>query len=388
MSHHLRWAILLVIVTASSGVCDDDVGSNFVTHEFQIDTDPQWIKLLLKVDRREMPFVIDTGATTTVYDESLKSLLGAPKRKVTLKKSGRDRVVETFQAPEASLQGMSLPTDSEVLLDDFRPLSRAVRNEMLGVIGMSQLKLLNVELNCGAGRIRILNRILPEAGNEVRIRYSNARLPHVECSLAKTRKEYFLVDTGLSQAIILEPIVFDSLQQSNKIIPTGRVVRTGGGSQMEFSAAGLLSDFSIAGLELNDLVVLRGIRGGKNMLGMRFLSRFVVTFDFPNGTMYLRPGLRFAEPDVLGIQGFGVYFGGDDLIVVSVDENGPADKAGLRTNDAIEQIDGVGIAGKSLYQLQRAFEKPGHDLNLRVRRGEETRLITVLVPERHAFVSR
>ena len=46
-----------------------------------------------------------------------------------------------------------------------------------------------------------------------------------------------------------------------------------------------------------------------------------------------------------------------------------------------QRIDDQEFKDKSLFQINRSFEKPGKVLKLRIRRGEETREITIAIPK-------
>ncbi len=380
MSQRFHIAIIYLLLTStwSSAGEQHNVPGEVVSHEFQIDKLSEHVKLFVEIGTQRLPFVVDTGASIACFDESLKPLLGMPVQKVNAEVSGKGKNVELFRAPEATIGPIALTRDANVTVHNFRRTNRVARDEIRGLIGMSDLKTIRVQFDRDAGKLKILSQLGSDLGTPVKISYPRTGVPLVECTVAKIPGAEFDIDTGMGDSIHFETKMFDTLLYHRKIQSMGRIAGLNGFGELRFVTVGRLTNFSIGDLEFRNILVTRS---GDNTIGLRFLSRFITTFDFPNGVMYLKKGARFDEPDVEGIQGFGVFFIGDDLKVVCVNDDGPADKAGLKVQDVIEQIDSQDLTGKTLFQINRSFEKPGQDLKLRIRRGDETRLITIAVPK-------
>jgi predicted esterase len=75
----------------------------------------------------------------------------------------------------------------------------------------------------------------------------------------------------------------------------------------------------------------------------------------------------------------GVTFQGDTTMVRSTAPGGPAQRAGLRAGDRLEQMDGVKVADPTAVRRQLARSKPGDELHLIVARGELSLNIRVKV---------
>lgn len=381
MFSHLRLVacVLLVFATRLSADEPDQIPKEVVLHEFPFNNISLHVKLPGEVGGRRLPFIVDTGSTLAFFDESLKPLLGSPLREETAYFSTKLKKVEVFQAPQATWGPITLNRDTEVAVHDFSRANRVCREDILGVIGMSDLKTMRVQFDFDAAKLRILSQLGPDLGSSIRLRILGS--PYVECSVGRIPGAVLLIDTGAG-SIRLQPKIFDTLRFHGRIRSVGRIPEANTFGELTFVTAGRLCDFSIGDLEFKNLLVKRSEDNRIGLIGLRFLSRFVTTFDFPNSVMYLKKGARFNEPDVEGIQGFGVFFIGDALKVVGIDDNGPADQVGLKVNDVIEQIDGQDFNGKSLYQVNRSFEKPGQDLKLRIRREhDEPQIITIAIPK-------
>ena len=380
MFSHLRLVACVLFVFATRLSADEmgNVPKEIVSHEFPFNKDSFHVKLPVEIGGQRLPFIVDTGSTHAVFDESLKPLLGSRVREEEAYISTKITKVEIFQAPQANWGPIKLNRDAVVTVHDFSRANRAHRDDIGGIIGMSDMKTTRVQFDFDTAKLRILSQLGPDLGSSIRMQIPDR--PFVECSVGRIPGAEFLIDTGAG-SIRLKRKIFDTLRSHGRIRSVGRIPEGNGFGELTFVTTGRLCDFSIGDLEFKNLLVKRSEDNRIGLIGLRFLSRFVTTFDFPNSVMYLKKGARFDEPDVEGIQGFGVFFIGDELKVVCVDDDGPADKAGLKVNDVIEQIDGKDFSGKTLFQINCSLEKPGQTLRLRIRRGDDTQIITISIPE-------
>ncbi len=91
-------------------------------------------------------------------------------------------------------------------------------------------------------------------------------------------------------------------------------------------------------------------------IGGGILKRFVVTFDYANNTMYLKPA---AGPiaDLDTYDRFGAWFNIDagGYKVIDLTKGGPADAAGLKVGDVIAAIDGKPVQPAALPDIRQRF---------------------------------
>jgi predicted aspartyl protease len=117
-------------------------------------------------------------------------------------------------------------------------------------------------------------------------------------------------------------------------------------------------------------------------VGGGILHRFVVTFDYGAKRMYLEPAKGAEAREVYDRGGMFLRRDGDALSVISVVPRGPAEAAGVRTDDRITTIDGAPVRSKSLAAWRtRLRDAPGTKIRLHVERlGDVTLALTELVP--------
>jgi hypothetical protein len=117
-------------------------------------------------------------------------------------------------------------------------------------------------------------------------------------------------------------------------------------------------------------------------IGGGVLKRFVVTFDYANNTMYLKPTTG-PVTDLDSYDRAGTWFNidGANYKVISVTKGSPADQAGLKEGDTITAIDGKSPATLDLPSLRQHLrdDAPGTVLTLTIQRdGKPTDLKVTL----------
>lgn len=119
-------------------------------------------------------------------------------------------------------------------------------------------------------------------------------------------------------------------------------------------------------------------------VGGGVLKRFVVTFDYHNKIMYLKP---VAGPvDDLGTYDrAGMWFNEapEGFKVVAVTKTAPAEAAGIKEGDTITAVDGKPAKTIKLYDLRRRLrnDAPGTVVDFTVMRGSETKDIRVTLKD-------
>jgi S1-C subfamily serine protease len=119
-----------------------------------------------------------------------------------------------------------------------------------------------------------------------------------------------------------------------------------------------------------------------NSLGLRYFSRYVVTFDFPDACLYLRQGAHHARPEPGATSGLTLKWESAAPVVDAVRTDGPAARAGLARFDVLVGIDGKEAAEFDHFSLRELLtSEAGRRVKLRVRRGERELDFIVLLAE-------
>lgn len=228
-------------------------------------------------------FIVDTGAPETMLDRSLEPQLG-PVLRTEQARYGYfgTRSVKVFAAPALQLGGAPLRTGDHVLTDDFATLFP--RRHIRGILGMDVLRHYVVQIDFGRGRLRLIDpaRPLPAGLGHAYSLRSESGAHFLQGDLFGLGRREYRVDTGCTIDAVLERPLFDQVLAAQKPLQTRTFPSPAGRPIIEC----IFAEGSFDGRPHRRLVV---DGADDNLLGLRLLARYGVTFDFPRQTLYLRP---------------------------------------------------------------------------------------------------
>jgi len=216
----------------------------------------------------EMPFIVDTGSPGTLFDKTLASKLGwrLPIGNVEVPVGGEAQRSGVYLEPKLYLGTTRLKTGHLCATYDFKGDSNYLGHPRMGILAMDCLRHYCVQLDFQAGKMRFLDSKsmdVTQLGKPYPLKfwlYTPLYTDHVGLAGGKTARS--LVDTGWN---------LDGSVEKGAI--------PGDSSDWVY-----LPKCVWDGQTYTDLDV--GTEG--NILGLRFLARHLVTFDFPRRTMYLK----------------------------------------------------------------------------------------------------
>jgi hypothetical protein len=105
-------------------------------------------------------------------------------------------------------------------------------------------------------------------------------------------------------------------------------------------------------------------------LGVGILKKFMVTLDYHDNAIYLKPNSTFNDPfehDMSGIEYYGAGDGFKRIIISRVEPGSAADEVGLEKDDEITTINFKSVADMTLEQIDGIFRsKEGRSLLIEV----------------------
>ncbi|MDB6064409.1 MAG: hypothetical protein JWR26_617 [Pedosphaera sp.] len=252
----------------------------------------QLLFVMLRLDSgEELPFVVDTGAAATLLDKSLVPKLGKRLGQVTIWRFGEKAESDLYAAPKLYLGNTPLMITGGGVVDyDFKQLSSSSGRPIMGVLGMDCLENYCIQLDFIAGKMRFLDA-----------KHSSKK---------SWGKPFSLTDTGDGRAFIRENLV------GLKDLGTPATLIDTGWDSAGWLATNLFQQWTnhakppangevrapnavLGGETYSDLLSVAE-NGDSNGIGLWFLSQHLVTFDFPNRTMYLK---RTRPPKLRGYKG-------------------------------------------------------------------------------------
>jgi len=166
---------------------------------------------------------------------------------------------------------------------------------LCGILGMDFLRKHVIGIDLDAGKLSFFNSSPACSGRELKLSRDTYGRPIMSVEIATGRDIWFFVDTGCEGpcAGTIEASLFTELVSHQQLTAVPGRVPT-----MKFSGPRLCDQarldvfrfggFEHPGLEFHD-------DNANNFLGLSYLSRYVVTLDFLNDSLYLKEGKRFAE---------------------------------------------------------------------------------------------
>lgn len=354
-----------------------------VLDEFSVARGGDFIMVPILVGAERYQFVLDTGSTCSVFSRRHEAMLGAPTRTSNGRVPGGQRRLQQFAAPPMSLGNIALQTADEVVCDDLSRFERGTVCAIDGILGMDALRHLVVNIDFDDGKVRILKSASGAPGTAVPIiwhqRIRMREGPFIPVKIGAVRHD-FLIDSGNLWPTLgtMDTNAFDAHVAHGTMVPLRSRYESVSSGGRSVAALARAPSIEVAGFKHENVIM--GRDDFWNNLGVAFLARYVVTFDFPNSVVYLKPGKEFAAPDRLDTSGINMTRQRNELVVASVKYDAPGAIAGVRRGDLILQIDGDLTTGWSLYRAHRVFARPGkHTLVVRWEDREHT--LRMIIPD-------
>ncbi len=373
MSAPVRLSCLAALLTLPLSVSAAAPPMANVLAEFVVARDGEPIVIPVTIQGKSYPFLVDTGATRSYFDQKLRPLLGkgVPGGVMTTT-GGGDTRLPLAMPPTASVGRLPFPGDQAIVVNDLTPSREARGVELWGVLGMDFLSNYVVRIDCDRGRLALARSPGRHPGHPLPLEMRQG-VPFLEVNVTGFGPgESFLVDTGCTGSASggMDEEVYARLELLRRLATVTRRTATTHAGRWE-TRIGRLAGLRIGPFEHRDL--LFGRLTGINCLGLNFWARYTVTLDFPARVLYLRKGRGHAGPDPMSDTGMQWIWRNGRPLVESVETGSPAARAGIRRGDEVMSIDGhkAGACTKKTMELLLCGE--GRKVRLVIRRGDEVR---------------
>jgi hypothetical protein len=374
------FAAIILFVGADAISADptrQTVSSEPVLERFKVATDGGLLLLPVELQGKRYLFVLDTGSSYSLYDTSLRSLLGEPIKSQKVQAGNRDITTPIFRSPIGKVGKFALPVDSDAFCMDLGKLREMSGQDFYGLLGMDFLRKHVFRIDFDRGEVTFFRSVGPNPGQRVPLTF-RSDCPHVVIEAQGfVGHGRFLVDTGDSGSGSgsLQAKAFALLAKRGFLTLEGQTnPEMVSGSATE--RYGRVRAISLGSFHHKNLQFTESYR---NILGLNYWSRYVVTFDFPNSEMYLKKGRQFDRPELRDRSGLELLRRKGQTLVNSVEEDSPAAKAGVKPRDVLLKIDDVNACEMSINRLHRLLCEEGKKCHLLIRRGEKEREIQMVL---------
>lgn len=358
----------------------DDPAPEDVIERFKLAIGEPLLLVPVQLKGKTYQFALDTGSSNGVFDSSLAPLLGDPIATQDLRTTDGVTRVPAFRSPDAKLGGLSLRTGEPVVAADLRGLREGLGMEVYGLVGMDFLGRNVFRVDSDRGEVVFLRSPGADPGRRLAVTLEN-KVPHVRVQLSGLAEpQSFLVDTGCAPGGgtgLMRADAFDALGGRGRLSPIDTALATSLASQ-SVRRRGRVAEVELGGHRHSGLIFSTS---QMNVLGVNYWSRYVATFDFVGGAVYLKKSSRFDQPDTHDLSGLSVVRVGGRTVVVAVDDGTPAARAGIRIQDVILKVNGTNAGYMTLTAVRRLLAVKGAKVTLVLTRGGEERAMSVTLPD-------
>ncbi len=378
MRHTSLLAIATLLAFARGAYCDEpspEIPSDLVLERFAVSKNGDALLVPVRVAEKNCLFVVDTGASHTVFDTALP--LGRPIGLVTVEGQEAKAEVKLYRPPDTKVGRTSLGTIDAVVGSDLKSDREVSGHPIYGYLGMDFLGRYVVHIDAGKGELLLLKSPPNGAGVELPISWEPGGRLLIVAQTDLAAPVRFTIDTG--------DVGFESGDLG--VLETRSLLGQRGtrelGKTLVLDLSGTTSRQLIQGrvLKIADFgvqfpIFTESLGQTPNCLGLGFWCRFAATFDFPERKVYLRKSALFDRPDRWNATGLHLWRKSDVIEVASVDGESPAAQAGFKKGDVLVELDGLIASKTSLFDLRNALCNDGK-LTCVIRRNSQERRMTI-----------
>ncbi|NIP23065.1 MAG: PDZ domain-containing protein [Phycisphaerae bacterium] len=352
-----------------------------VLAEFKIARNGDPILLPVTFKEKEYLFMLDTGSSHTVFDSSFRHELGEVKDIKKGLTSGSPILAEFFNAPNAFLGPFDLKESGDIACLDLNIFKSVLGKNVSGLIGMSFLRKYVIRIDFDKGTLSFLQPMQeqhPDWGIELVMEYDSLGWPQITGLVLDDIKVDFVIDTGANSTGGLVSDIFEKTLSENKLKTSEILFATASGVIRKREMR--IKSLSVGLLNYTDIIF-----GEANMshLGLSFLSRHIVTFDFPNSRMYLKKGKGFKKNDQSDMSGLHLLRISDKTVVYSVDEDSPAQKSGITANDIILRVGDKDANAYDILDLRRLLMSGDkRNITMTIKHGDDVKDVSFLLEKK------
>lgn len=248
-----------------------------------------FVVVALRLDSgEELPFVVDTGSPITIFDKSFEPKLGARLGVGTATNFDLNRDMDIYAAPRVYLGDALLKmTGDRVGACDLKDLSVGAGRSIMGILGMDCMEHYCIQFDFKAGKMRFLDGDhldVGKLGKAYHIEFSTegqddgSVRPFISCgTIVGEQGAHLCVDSGCNIDGGLQQDFFQKVVREQK----GDLTKKG-----HARFASCVWD----GRTYTNIYVRtwQCDTEAPNLMGLSFLARHLVTYDFPHRTLYLK----------------------------------------------------------------------------------------------------
>ncbi|MBI3863315.1 MAG: hypothetical protein HY290_15600 [Planctomycetia bacterium] len=363
----LRWILivgpLMLACAAPASAADRKVRA---LAEFEVAPDGDFLLLPLVIHEREYRFLVCTALARTIIDAALAKELDLPALEPRNGGAGQEKKLFKLNA---RLGSNSLDFAEGVEAGDYAAMREGLALDFHGELGMDVLRNQIVQIDFDEGVLRFLPLVPPASGEAIRILQPGQEyaVPIVQLLVPGEKPQKFFVSTARAgNSLDIDNRFLATLEENEKAAVLTKETGVARSGTRSFDTV-RVEAIQIGSFRHEGII---GNSGEGNCVGLSYLSRYLVTFDFPKGKMYLKKGARYDAPDVrLNLAHMTVERDNRGVVLKTVPAHGAAAQLGLVAGDKLESLNGRRAQRISTWQIRRVLGRTDLPLAAEVTRN-------------------
>ncbi|GAA4211732.1 hypothetical protein GCM10022289_41560 [Pedobacter jeongneungensis] len=336
-------------------------------------------------------FVLDTGVGPMIITDPsiIDSLNFNMLRKIKVSGLGIE-TVEAYVSQSLDVKVGSAAIEhipTAILKEDLFNLSGHLGLKIYGLLGYSFFNSFIVDIRYSENRLIIYDRDakVKYRGKKISIEIENQKpyvIGNVELPDGNSVNARFLMDTGASHALSLEMLQGAEFPMPEKKIKANLGMSLSGqikgyiGRVGKFSLGNYVFKDVVAGFpDFKTIAEKIDLSKRNGNLGADLLRKFNIQFNYEEGFIYVKPNGFSKAPFEHDMVGMVIYLDQKEykrVLIGEIDENSPAEKAGLCPDDEIIGVNFKGVEGYTLNELTDLFKsKAERSVIFEIYRGKE-----------------
>jgi hypothetical protein len=329
----------------------------------------------VRVGPKTYQFLVDTGCSYSAVDVALCPGEPSGTTKV-VSASGKEESVPLYAWPPAWLGTLPLNTGGLVAAVNLRNVREVTGHPVYGIIGMDFLATVVMQVDFDRGELRLYRGVPRDAGAALPIEWEH-NCPRVVGRLGG-QTEAFVLDTGQAGALDLSREAFARLKKAGglKLLGKNKAIVLNDTVEMRYGLGKKLT--------LGEYVIREPVIGESHnsRIGLRTLSRFVVTLDFSGKKLYLKKGHHYNTPNRWDLSGLVLVRRDGATLVEQVKKGSVAAAQGVRAGDAVVKVGPAAAERLTLFEMYTKFSTPNTTVRLHLVRGTRKRTVELdLTPD-------
>jgi predicted aspartyl protease len=321
----------------------------------------------VEINKKKYKFMFDTGAFSIIPKQLVKelNLQALTKHIDIIDAAGKKDVLQLYTLPSLYMGGVEF-VNFTVAAENFKEKFPMSCLGFDGIVGYSFLKDLVLKLDYKEAKISLSDKPMPHRGyNATQMIFETRYAPTVAFDFG-FGKTWIGLDTGKNDGILLgdtqlnEYFTKEGLQ-SRKTVGIFSSTFSGIGENRQRESY-VVKNFRVAKKIKIKSFVIDTDDSGQFLAGNDFLKHFNIIIDFKRKKAYFQaleesPIEEGFEDDF----GFSFFFDEEkSLFISALEENSPAQKAGLQLDDKVLELDGVDTLNFTSNDFCRLILKKRH----------------------------